>query len=107
MAAKSKKNGITKAAARMASTVSGTGRGKTSAKAPAAKAQSAKAQRPQQEKPKEEQKVFISDADCYLFGQGTHYDIYKKLGAHPSVEDGREGMFFAVWAPFGALHRRP
>ena len=102
MAAKSKKNGITKAAARMASTVSGTGRGKTSTKAPAAKAQSAKAQRPQQEKPKEEQKVFISDADCYLFGQGTHYDIYKKLGAHPSVEDGREGMFFAVWAPNAA-----
>lgn len=102
MAAKSKKNGITKAAARMASTVSGTGRGKTSAKAPAAKVQSAKAQRPQQEKPKEEQKVFISDADCYLFGQGTHYDIYKKLGAHPSVEDGREGMFFAVWAPNAA-----
>ena len=102
MAAKSKKNGITKAAARMANTVSGTGRGKTSTKAPAAKAQSAKAQRPQQEKPKEEQKVFISDADCYLFGQGTHYDIYKKLGAHPSVEDGREGMFFAVWAPNAA-----
>lgn len=102
MAAKSKKNGITKAAARMANTVSGTGRGKTSAKAPAAKTQGAKAQKPQQEKPKEEQKVFISDADCYLFGQGTHYDIYKKLGAHPSVEDGREGMFFAVWAPNAA-----
>ena len=102
MAAKSKKNGITKAAARMANTVSGTGRVKTSAKAPAAKTQGAKAQKPQQEKPKEEQKVFISDADCYLFGQGTHYDIYKKLGAHPSVEDGREGMFFAVWAPNAA-----
>ena len=26
--------------------------------------------------------VFISDADQYVFGQGTHYDIYKKLGAH-------------------------
>ena len=102
MTAKSKKNGITKAAARMANTVSGTGRVKTSAKAPAAKTQGAKAQKPQQEKPKEEQKVFISDADCYLFGQGTHYDIYKKLGAHPSVEDGREGMFFAVWAPNAA-----
>mgnify|MGYP007016835683 FL=1 len=64
MAAKSKKNGITKAAARMANTVSGTGRVKTSVKAPAAKTQGAKAQKPQQEKPKEEQKVFISDADC-------------------------------------------
>ncbi len=43
--------------------------------------------------------VFISEADQYLFGQGTHYDIYKKLGAHPSVEEGVEGIFFAVWAP--------
>ena len=24
--------------------------------------------------------VFISEADQYLFAQGTHYDIYKKLG---------------------------
>nr|WP_242622622.1 1,4-alpha-glucan branching protein GlgB [Lachnoclostridium sp. Marseille-P6806] len=37
--------------------------------------------------------------DCYLFGQGTHYDIYKKLGAHPSEENGEKGFFFAVWAP--------
>ena len=43
--------------------------------------------------------VFISEADQYLFGQGTHYDIYKKLGAHLSVEDGKEGVFFGVWAP--------
>ena len=43
--------------------------------------------------------VFISEADQYLFAQGTHYDIYKKLGAHPSVEDGKKGMFFGVWAP--------
>ena len=45
------------------------------------------------------ERVFISEADQYLFGQGTHYDIYKKLGAHPSVEEGQEGMYFAVWAP--------
>lgn len=43
--------------------------------------------------------VFISKDDQYLFAQGTHYDIYEKLGAHPSCEDGEEGMFFAVWAP--------
>ncbi|MDD6811318.1 MAG: 1,4-alpha-glucan branching protein GlgB [Lachnospiraceae bacterium] len=49
-----------------------------------------------------EQKVFISEADQYLFAQGTHYDIYKKLGAHPSVENGVKGMFFAVWAPNAA-----
>ena len=46
-----------------------------------------------------ENKVFISEADQYLFAQGTHYDIYEKLGAHPSVEDGVKGMSFAVWAP--------
>lgn len=46
-----------------------------------------------------EEEVFISEADQYLFAEGTHYDIYKKLGAHPSVEDGEKGMFFGVWAP--------
>ena len=48
---------------------------------------------------KTDSSVFISDVDQYLFGQGTHYDIYKKLGAHLSCEDGVEGTFFAVWAP--------
>ena len=48
------------------------------------------------------EKVFISEADQYLFAQGTHYDIYKKLGAHVSVEDGVKGMYFGVWAPNAA-----
>ena len=46
--------------------------------------------------------VYISEADQYLFAQGTHYDIYKKLGAHQSVEDGKKGMSSAVWAPHAA-----
>ena len=46
-----------------------------------------------------EQRVFVSETDAYLFGNGTHYDIYRKLGAHPSVENGEKGYFFAVWAP--------
>ena len=46
--------------------------------------------------------VFISEDDAYLFGRGTHYDIYKKLGAHPSAENGKKGYFFAVWAPNAA-----
>ena len=41
----------------------------------------------------------ISDLDCYLFGAGTHYDIYQKLGAHPTVLQGQKGIYFAVWAP--------
>lgn len=44
-------------------------------------------------------KVFISEADQYLFSQATHYDIYKKLGAHVSEEEGVEGIYFGVWAP--------
>ncbi len=48
------------------------------------------------------EKVFISEIDQYLFGQGTHYDLYKKLGAHFSEEDGIKGVFFAVWAPNAA-----
>ncbi len=47
----------------------------------------------------QEETVFISEADQYVFGQGTHYDIYKKLGAHPCTKDGKKGVFFAVWAP--------
>ena len=43
--------------------------------------------------------VFISKDDEYLFAQGTHYDIYKKLGAHISEENGKKGIYFAVWAP--------
>ena len=53
-------------------------------------------------KKKSLEKVFISEADQYLFAQGTHYDIYKKLGAHPSEEDGVSGTYFAVWAPNAA-----
>ncbi|MDD3368606.1 MAG: 1,4-alpha-glucan branching protein GlgB [Lachnospiraceae bacterium] len=48
---------------------------------------------------KQPETVFISEADQYVFGQGSHYDIYKKLGAHPSVENGQQGYYFAVWAP--------
>ena len=42
---------------------------------------------------------FIQEWDCYLFGQGTHYEIYKKLGAHPFKYKDVDGYYFAVWAP--------
>jgi 1,4-alpha-glucan branching enzyme len=44
----------------------------------------------------------IGELDQYLFGQGTHYDIYKKLGAHFTSRRGKEGVYFAVWAPNAA-----
>ena len=45
---------------------------------------------------------FITEFDQYLFGQGTHYDLYNKLGAHPKTVDEEEGVYFAVWAPNAA-----
>ncbi|MEY8518709.1 1,4-alpha-glucan branching protein GlgB [Lachnospiraceae bacterium 29-84] len=44
----------------------------------------------------------FSKLDMYYFGQGTHYGIYEKLGAHPVTEHGKEGVYFAVWAPNAA-----
>lgn len=41
----------------------------------------------------------FSELDMYLFGQGTHYDIYRKLGAHLEKQNGTAGVYFAVWAP--------
>ena len=46
-----------------------------------------------------ENEYLFSELDQYLFGHATHYDLYKKLGAHPINIDGVEGTYFAVWAP--------
>ncbi len=42
---------------------------------------------------------YITEFDQYLFGKGTHYDLYNKLGAHPMTLEGKDGVYFAVWAP--------
>ena len=42
---------------------------------------------------------YITEFDQYLFGKGTHYDLYNKLGAHPMTMEGKDGVYFAVWAP--------
>ncbi len=41
----------------------------------------------------------LGEMDVYLFGEGTHFDVYKKLGAHLAVREGVRGVHFAVWAP--------
>ena len=41
----------------------------------------------------------IGELDQYLFGNGTHYELYKKMGAHLVTVDGVKGVYFAVWAP--------
>ncbi|HIT89784.1 MAG TPA: 1,4-alpha-glucan branching protein GlgB [Candidatus Merdenecus merdavium] len=43
----------------------------------------------------------ITEFDQYLFGQGTHYEIYRKLGAHIAYHGKVKGVRFAVWAPHG------
>ena len=42
---------------------------------------------------------YITEYDIYLFKNGTHYDIYNKLGANKVTINGIEGFLFAVWAP--------
>ena len=41
----------------------------------------------------------IGELDQYLFGNGTHYELYKKMGAHLVTVAGVKGVYFAVWAP--------
>ncbi len=41
----------------------------------------------------------LGDVDVHLFAEGNHWDIYKKLGAHPMKIDGVAGTYFAIWAP--------
>ena len=41
----------------------------------------------------------LGDVDLHLFNEGTHHEIWKKLGAHLRTIDGVDGCSFAVWAP--------
>ena len=43
--------------------------------------------------------TLLTDDDLYLFNEGSHFRLYKKLGAHPVSRGGVEGTYFAVWAP--------
>jgi 1,4-alpha-glucan branching enzyme len=41
----------------------------------------------------------LSDYDLYLLGEGAHYRVYEKLGAHLTSLEGVGGVRFGVWAP--------
>jgi 1,4-alpha-glucan branching enzyme len=41
----------------------------------------------------------LGELDLYLLREGNHLASYQKLGAHPLVHHGVEGVAFAVWAP--------
>jgi len=42
---------------------------------------------------------FFSEFDRYLFHNGTHYELYEKMGAHIREIDGVRGTHFVLWAP--------
>ena len=41
----------------------------------------------------------LGDLDMHLYCEGTHYEIYRKLGAHLMEVNGHAGVLFSVWAP--------
>ena len=41
----------------------------------------------------------LTKDDLYWFNEGTHSQLYTKLGAHPRTVAGVNGTNFAVWAP--------
>jgi len=41
----------------------------------------------------------ITDQDVFLFHEGTHCQLFDKLGAQPAIVGGRPGINFTVWAP--------
>lgn len=41
----------------------------------------------------------LGDVDLYLFGIGTHYEMYRKFGGRLLNHQGVDGAAFTVWAP--------
>src|SRR6202047_135852 len=41
----------------------------------------------------------MGEVDLHLFGEGQHWKIYDKFGAHLRNIDNETGAYFAVWAP--------
>lgn len=47
----------------------------------------------------ESRNLQFTTTDQELFSRGEHDTLYRKLGAHLTVQNGQEGAMFAVWAP--------
>jgi 1,4-alpha-glucan branching enzyme len=41
----------------------------------------------------------LGEQDLFLFNEGTHTRVYRRLGSHLATLDGQPGVAFAVWAP--------
>ncbi|GEM_PF-1156133 len=43
--------------------------------------------------------TLLTEDDVYLFNEGSHFNLYDKLGSHQLRHNNVEGTYFAVWAP--------
>lgn len=43
--------------------------------------------------------TLFTHEDVYLFKEGRHYKLYGKFGVHSVEKDGKQGVYFSVWAP--------
>jgi len=50
-------------------------------------------------KEKDRERSPLTEYDRFLFHNGTNYETYRKMGAHPQEQDGVPGTQFALWAP--------
>src|SRR5262249_44541214 len=41
----------------------------------------------------------LGEGDASLFGEGNHFELWKKMGAHLEPHGGVAGVMFRVWAP--------
>lgn len=55
--------------------------------------------KPSTDKPSSNTAAWLTDYDVHLFAEGTHEQIYQKMGAHLTELNGKQGVHFAVWAP--------
>jgi 1,4-alpha-glucan branching enzyme len=46
-----------------------------------------------------DRRSLFTDRDIYLFKEGSHFNLYDKLGSHPLSLGDVKGVYFAVWAP--------
>src|SRR3954452_13309735 len=53
---------------------------------------------PTTERSTSKQSLITAD-DLYLFNEGTHHELWRKLGAHVVRDGDAVGTYFAVWAP--------
>src|ERR1035438_2852175 len=47
----------------------------------------------------EQASTLLTSFDLHLFNEGKHNRLFEKFGAHLTELDGKQGAYFAVWAP--------